>query len=432
VTRTALPWVVAALVLSAGAARAAYPSSAGTELVRVPLVVPAGNGGAPFDLRRTLLLPAGWKASVWARVEGARFAAWTPEGDLLVSVPDAGRIVRLQPRADAAAPPSRTVLASRLHDPQGLAFDSLDGKQVLYVAESDRLSRYAWNGPTGLGARVVVARGLPDADGVDRKKGIAVGPDHSIYVSVGGASARGGPRSVVLAFRPESGKARTFARGVRNGQGLSFDPDGNLWAAVHGRDGILYPFHRRYGRYADAFGKEIARYEATHPPDQLARLTPGRHLGSPACNPEPDVRPGEPNSPRRYANVPFTADAETNPNGKALDCRTLQPIEQTLSAHSAPLGLTFLQGSRLPAPWSQGAAVALHGSRDPNLRAPRVLWFRWDAGAHTLRGARPLAGGFQSANGVRWGRPVQAIAGPDGALYVTDDTAGAIYRLTPA
>jgi glucose/arabinose dehydrogenase len=60
-----------------------------------------------------------------------------------------------------------------------------------------------------------------------------------------------------------------------------------------------------------------------------------------------------------------------------------------------------------------------------------VLWLAWDAARHTLKPAITLVGGFQNATGDRWGRPVDAVAGPDGALYVSDDTAGAVYRLAP-
>jgi len=60
-----------------------------------------------------------------------------------------------------------------------------------------------------------------------------------------------------------------------------------------------------------------------------------------------------------------------------------------------------------------------------------VLWLAWDAARHTLKPAITLVDGFQNATGDRWGRPVDAVAGPDGALYVSDDTAGAVYRLVP-
>jgi glucose/arabinose dehydrogenase len=124
---------------------------------------------------------------------------------------------------------------------------------------------------------------------------------------------------------------------------------------------------------------------------------------------------------------------QTNPTGAALNCATLAPVERGLPAHSAPLGLTFLEGSAVPAPWSAGAVVAVHGSWDRTpRRAPAVLWFPWQSATKMLGAEVSLVSGFQNPDGSRWGRVADAVAGPDGALYVTDDTAGAIYRLVPA
>jgi glucose/arabinose dehydrogenase len=76
--------------------------------------------------------------------------------------------------------------------------------------------------------------------------------------------------------------------------------------------------------------------------------------------------------------------------------------------------------------------VAVHGSWDRQQpQPPAVLWMPWDTAAGTLRPAMTLVAGFQGASGSRWGRPVDAVPGHDGALYVSDDTAGAIYRLAP-
>jgi len=61
-----------------------------------------------------------------------------------------------------------------------------------------------------------------------------------------------------------------------------------------------------------------------------------------------------------------------------------------------------------------------------------MLWLPWEASRHTLGPAITLVGGFQLADASRWGRTVDAVPGPDGALYVSDDTAGAIYRIVPA
>jgi glucose/arabinose dehydrogenase len=74
----------------------------------------------------------------------------------------------------------------------------------------------------------------------------------------------------------------------------------------------------------------------------------------------------------------------------------------------------------------------VHGSWDRNpQRSPAVLWLRWEANARTLGAPITLVGGFQEPDGSRWGRAVDAVPGPDGALYVSDDQAGAIYRLVP-
>jgi glucose/arabinose dehydrogenase len=122
----------------------------------------------------------------------------------------------------------------------------------------------------------------------------------------------------------------------------------------------------------------------------------------------------------------------TNPAGSHLNCGALKPVEVGLPAHSAPISLSFLDGSKVAGPWSGGAVVAVHGSWDRQPpRAPSVLWMPWHSTSRTLGAAVTLVGGFQDPAGQRWGRPADAVAGPDGALYVSDDTAGAIYRLVP-
>lgn len=335
------------------------------------------------------------------------------------------------------------VLASGLSGPQGLAFDTLKGVRVLYVAETNQIDRYVWKRDGTLGARTVVVRGLPDTDpsgdDVHRAKSVVIGHDHTIYVTAGSASnaspttpGESPPRATILAYRQDGSHMRVFASGVRNGEGLSFAPDGSLWTAVNQRDEITYPFHRSFGDQPEAYGKTIGSYVGEHPPDEIARLTPGRNLGWPYCDPDPDVTPGDPTTTYQYANLPFVNDAQTNPNGTALNCAALTPIERGIPAHSAPLGFHFLQKTKIARPWSAGAVVGSHGSWDRTPpRAPAVLWLPWQRKQRTLGGAITLIGGFQEPSGKRWGRPVDAVVGPDGALYVTDDTAGAVYRVGP-
>ena len=402
------------------------------------LVVPGGEGGGVLSTPHTLTVPAGWTASVWARVPGARMEAWTPEGDLLVSDPGDGDIVELRP--DATGTATATTLLTGLTFPQGMAFARLDGRWVLYVAESDQIDRYPWGGGGIGGVRTVIAKDLPDqdpkGDDVHRPKDVVVAADGTVYFNVG-SSSNANPddrtmspqRAVIMAVRPDGTDLRVVERGVRNGEGLAVAPDGSVWTAVNERDNIPYPSHAPYGTYSDAFGQVIQAYVNEHPPDEVARVTAGRDLGWPYCDPDQDGS----HPAGSMADVPLVPNSVTNPGGTALNCATLAPIEVGLPAHSAPLGIAFLGGSKVPAPWSGGAVVAAHGSWDRQPpRAPAVLWLAWNAAKHTLLPATILIGGFENPDGGSyWGRPVDAVPGPDGALYVSDDAAGAIYRLVP-
>jgi glucose/arabinose dehydrogenase len=364
--------------------------------------------------------------------------AWTPEGNLLVSDPGDGKVMELRPQAGGTA--RVTTLPSGLTYPQGMAFARRDGTWVLYVAESDQVDRYPWRAGAIGGARAVIAAGLPDldpqGDDVHRAKDVTVAADGTVYFNVGSSSnatpgdrAMSPQRAVIMAISADGTAPRVAERGVRNGEGLAVAPDGTVWTAVNERDNIPYPAHGPYGTYGDAFGQVIQAYVNDHPPDEVVPVTAGRDLGWPYCDPDQD----DSHPAGSLADVPLVPNSVTNPGGTALDCAALKPVEAGLPAHSAPLGMTFLAGSKVPAPWSGGAVVAVHGSWDRQPpQAPAVLWLAWNAAKATLMPAATLAGGFENADGSFWGRPVDAVPGPDGALYVSDDAAGAIYRLAPA
>ena len=422
--------------VSPASAPAAAASSSAT-----PLVVPAGEGGGALATQHPLTMPAGWTARVWARVPDARMEAWTPAGDLLVSEPDEGRIAELRP--DKAGTATMTILLSGLTSPQGMAFTRHSGQWVLYVAETDQIDRYPWGsgGISGIsGARTVVASGLPDMDAggddVHRMKDVTIAADGTVYFNVG-SSSNANPddrtmspqRAVIMAMRPDGTDLRVVERGVRNGEGLAVAPDGSVWTAVNERDNIPYPSHAAYAGESDAFGKVIQSYVNNHPTDEVVPVTAGRDLGWPYCDPDQDnSKPAG-----SLTDVPLVPNSVTNPGGTKLNCAALAPVEVGLPAHSAPLGTSFLEGSKVPAPWSGGAVIAVHGSWNRQRpQAPAVLWLAWNAAKRTLMPAVTLVGGFQNADGTFWGRPVNAVPGPDGALYVSDDDAGAIYRLVPA
>jgi glucose/arabinose dehydrogenase len=390
------------------------PTTAGAAppLVPVTVQVAAGLAQQPFDEPRQALVPSGWTLSVWARVPAARLAAWTPDGALLISVPDSGRVLRLEPTGAR-----ESVLLDGLDQPHGLAFAG----STFYVAESDQIDAYDYANGAATNRRTV-AGNLPDESSPDLRgayahalKSVAVGPDDAVYFSIGStgnisAEDRDAtpPRASIMRVPPGGGPAQPFATGVRNGTGLAIAPDGAVWTAVNTRDNTANP----------QTGEVTMDYVNDHPPEAVAKLTPGRELGWPYCNPD-----GGP------ASLPFIRDVQTNADGAELDCASLPVVEQSLGAHAAPLGMSFTDGV-LPAPYASGALVGVHGSwnREPP-RAPEVSFFPWRDGG--LGNQQTLVGGFQADDGSRWGRPVAAVAGPDGAVYITDDYADAVYRLAP-
>jgi glucose/arabinose dehydrogenase len=425
---------------SGPAPTAPVPGSAA--LTVVPLEVPAGLDASPLDEERQVSAPSGWSVRVWTRIDGARLMAWAPDGRLLVSRPRAGEVVAVVPAGGDGAPgPHQAPLLTGLDQPHGLAFAG----DTLYVAQSDRVDAYPYaNGKVGTPR--AVAAGLPDAKSPDLRgayahalKSVAVGPDGAVYISVGSTGnvsaedRSADPQRATILRVPRPGAAPVvFARGVRNGTGLAVAPDGDVWTAVNNRDNIAYPFDRDFdGDGRSDLGDVLPGYVADHPLEPLARLTSGRDLGWPYCNPDPDADPGTLGSALVYAARPFVRDAQTNADGSKLDCAALPPVEQGMGAHSAPLGLSFATAPGLPAPYGPGALVGIHGSwnrRPP--RAPEVSFFAL-RGDGSLGGQQTLLTGFQGADGDRWGRPVMAVQGPDGAIYVSDDAAGAIYRMQP-
>lgn len=402
--------------------------SGAINLVPAAVEVPTNLAQAPFDQPRQALIPEGWTIELYAVVPDARLAVWAPDDTLLVSVPETGQVLRLDPEP--------VVLLEGLEQPHGLAFEG----STLYVAQSDQVTAYTYADGQAQDERVV-APDLPDAKSPElggryshALKSVAIGPDGSVYFSVGSTGniseddlTADPPRATIMRVPPGGGPAETFATGVRNGTGLAVAPDGSVWTAVNNRDNIAYPYDQPYGGASgSSLGEVIPEYVDDHPVEPIARLTPGRNLGWPYCNPDADVDPGVQGSAQNPAGVPFVRDIQTNADGSQLDCAMLPPIEQSMAAHSAPLGLSYGELAQ----FGPGALIGVHGSWNrTSPRAPEVSFYPWADG--TLGNQQTLVGGFQDDSGSRWGRPVAAVVGPDGAVYVTDDYAGAVYRVAP-
>ena len=394
------------------------PAASAAGLSEVTVQVPGDLAAAPFDEPRKALVPNGWTMSVWGRVPKPRLAAWAPDGGLLVSVPSSGQVIRMQP---TGGEPQMQVVLENMTQPHGLAFAG----STLYVAESNQVDAFDYADGKATNRRTAAA-GLPDARNSElggayahALKSVAVGRDGAVYFSIGSTGnvspedrSATPQRATIMRIPPGGGPFQPFATGVRNGTGLAIAPDGAVWTAVNNRDNVQIP------EQGPSYGQVDPAYVNDHPPESVAKLTAGRDLGWPYCNPD-----GGP------ANLALIRDVQMNADGGKLDCGSLAPIEQSLGGHSAPLGLAFVDGG-LPAPYDEGALVGVHGSwnRQPP-RAPEVSFFPTQGGG--LGNQETLVGGFQAADGSRWGRPVAAVLGPDGAIYVTDDSADAVYRVAP-
>ena len=387
---------------------------------------------------KVLTVPAGFGIRVWAVVNKARFMALAPNGDVLVSVPEEGRIVLLRPRVNDI--PQQFELAAGLRRPHDMVFRTIAGVTWLYVAESNRIFRTAWQtGQTSIGAREVVVDNLPDSFTAGlfgnyghELKNIAIGPDDKLYVSIASScnacaeDVYADPvRGAIYQYDANGANGRLFARGLRNAEGLDFLPGTNtLWVAVNNRDEVRVPFDRDVdGDGRSDLGQIVERYVDANPPDPFTSVRDGANHGWPFCN-------GVPND--SMSNLALIPDYELNRDNAVFDCNTATRAEKAFAAHSAPLGFSFLQSSAVPAAIRNGAAIALHGCWNCSaLRAGyKVVFVPFDAtGAPGME--TDLVSGFVANPQTRevWGRPVDVIADGRGNLLISDDFAGVIYQL---
>jgi glucose/arabinose dehydrogenase len=412
--------------------------SAAPAAVTRPLEVPVALAAAPFDTPKTLDVPPGFGIRLLARVEGARFMAVAPNGDILVSNPDSGDVVLLRERAGNG--PESFSFASGLQLPHDMVFHQIGNVVYLYIAESNRVSRSVYtSGDTRTAAREVVVDNLPSADlpelrGVygHQLKNIALSPDHKLYISIASAcnaciedTVSNPLRGAIYQYNADGSGQRLFARGLRNAEGLDFIPGTNdLWLTVNGRDNLLYPFDNDFdGDGSSDYGKLNQKFVDDNPPELFTRARDGGNYGWPFCNPLP-------NAP--MANLELARDYELNRDGSRLDCAGVDRASKGLHAHSAPLGFSFLQNSQVPAAYRNGAVIALHGCWNcSSLRAGyKVIYIPIDIAGNA--GAEiDLVTGFVTNPDTRemWGRPVDVLADSKGNILVSDDLAGAIYQL---
>jgi glucose/arabinose dehydrogenase len=359
-------------------------ATANPDLVEVAVADPLGFGVSG----RTLRVPSGYSVSVVAAgLGGPRFMAFDGEDNLIVGATRKGVVYRfpfLETDGQLGEP---EVLISGLQQPASVAFFTTDEGDYLYVGEFNQVSRYRYDPAGPAGAQEVVIPNLP-MQGAHRTRTVAFGPDGMLYLAVGSSCniclEEEPIRATVSRANPDGSELEIIATGMRNPVGIAFQPGTDLlWATVNERDNQ---------------GNEI-------PPDMVTIVEEGADYGWPACLP-PDATPQEPGA----------------------DCSGVTAPTIGIQAHSAPLGLAFLDGEGVPAELSGDLIVAQHGSwnREPPA-APKLLLIDFEGG--TPVAARDFVTGWQDASGERWGRPAGVVVAPDGSLIVSDDS-GLLYRIS--
>ncbi len=342
------------------------------------------------ELRDRIELPPGFSIAVYAthlpRVRELRF---TEAGDLLASLPEAGSIVLLErDRNGDGRPDGRRELLGGLARPHGIDIF----EDTVYVAETDAVGRVGFDARIGqtVGQYRRIVHGLPGG-GNHWSRSVRVGPDGLLYVTVGSSCnvcIEDHPwRASMLRFRADGTGGEVYATGLRNTVAFDWGPGGSV---LYGAD---------IGR--DLLGDDV-------PPDELNRLERGGSYGWP------------------YAYGDRVPDPDFGPRMGDRIAASVAPVH-AFAAHSSPTGMTFLRGQGLPADYRGAALVALHGSWNrTEKQGYEVVSLHFSADGKIAE--RKFATGFEVDEEVI-GRPSDVVEGPDGAIYVSDDFTGSIYRV---
>ncbi len=310
-----------------------------------------------------------------------------PKGTVFVGTRGAGKVYALPAQAEKNARRVITV-AEGLKSPNGVAFHN----GALYVAEISRVLRYddieaRLNSPP---KPVIVSDSFP-TEGTHGWKFIAFGPDGLLYVPVGAPCNICEPDpnryAMISRMKPDGAGLEIFARGVRNTVGFDWHPvTKEFWFTDNGRD----------------------RMGDNTPPDELNRAPkPGLHFGYPYCH--------------------GGAIADDQFGGKRA-CSDFTPPAQKLGPHVAALGMRFYTGASFPSRYRNQIFIAEHGSWN------RSTPIGYRITVVQLKNNEPesyeiFAEGWLQGSQA-WGRPVDVLVMPDGALLVSDDQGGKIYRIS--
>jgi len=363
---------------------------------------------------------AGFKVELFAEgLSGPRQMRVAPNGDIFVAETRAGRIRLLRAADGEPKPTVNEIYASGLNKPFGIAFfPSGNSPQWIYVANTDGVVRFPYHaGDTKAAAKPeIVVADLPHGSGHSTRDIVFSGDDKRMLVSVGSASndAEGMERSAavlqsisgeralgaswgteanradVLAFDPDGKNLQVFATGIRNCVGLAIHPaTGDLYCSTNERDGL---------------GDNLV-------PDYVTRVRQGSFYGWPW----------------------FYIGSNEDPHhaGERPDLRGKVTVPDVLiEAHSASLGITFYNSSAFPVEYRGDGFAAEHGSWNRSKRTGyKVIRIHLKDGIPTGE-YQDFLTGFVIGDSEVWGRPVGVAVAHDGALLVSEDGNGTIWRIT--
>jgi glucose/arabinose dehydrogenase len=312
------------------------------------------------------------------------------------AVPSANRITLLRDADGDGVPEGRHVFLEGLNSPFGMALVGND----LYIANTDAVVRFPYqSGQTRISAPGTKVVDLPGGPRNHHwtKNLIASRDGTKLYVTTGSNSnvaehgmAEEVGRAEIWEVDAKSGRHRTFASGLRNPNGLGWEPrSGALWTVVNERDEL---------------GSDLV-------PDYLTSVRDGGFYGWP------------------YSYFGANVDERAKPPRPDLVAKAIKP-DYALGNHVAPLGLVFSENSKLP--FGEGAYVGQHGSwnRRPH-SGYNVVFIPFRGGKPSGKPVEVLSG-FLSPEGEAYGRPVGVAIDKRGALLVADDVGNAIWRVTPS